>query len=45
MKVVCSWCKKVMRETPDHSDLLSHGICEDCKAEVERRYEKKEAKK
>lgn len=28
MRVVCAWCRKVMRDGP--SDLVSHGICPQC---------------
>ena len=28
VKVVCSWCKKVMKEGPE--DRVSHGVCEEC---------------
>ncbi len=28
MKVVCAWCRKVMKDGPDNP--VSHGICEAC---------------
>jgi hypothetical protein len=28
---LCAWCKKLIRETPSSSQLVSHGICEDCR--------------
>ena len=35
----CAWCWKILRITTDHSDLVSHGICEKCAARVEREYQ------
>lgn len=30
--VVCAWCKKVIKYSPDLDDHeVSHGICEHCK--------------
>jgi len=34
MKVVCAWCKKVLRESPE--EIVSHGICEACEKHVAR---------
>lgn len=34
MKVVCAWCKILMREYPEHPDMISHGICSQC-ADIE----------
>jgi len=31
-KVICGWCKKVLREGPDQ--LVSHGICEECEKKL-----------
>lgn len=31
MKTICAWCKKEMRDgATDPSELVSHGICENC---------------
>ncbi len=32
MKVVCAWCKDVMRPGP--ADPVSHGICEECRNKI-----------
>ena len=34
MKVVCAWCKKVIRESPE--EIVSHGICEKCEKRMVR---------
>ena len=36
MTTVCAWCKKILKVTTDHPDLVSHGICEKCAAEVRK---------
>ena len=30
MKIICAWCKKVLKDGLDNQ--ISHGICNDCKA-------------
>ncbi|MEI7958146.1 MAG: hypothetical protein WCI40_03490 [Verrucomicrobiota bacterium] len=32
MNVVCAWCKKVIRDSPE--EIVSHGICEKCEKRV-----------
>ena len=32
MKVICAWCKKVIRDSPE--EIVSHGICETCEERV-----------
>ena len=34
MKVVCAWCKKVLRESSE--EIVSHGICAECEKHVVR---------
>ena len=35
MKIVCAWCKKTLKESDNkNDDLVSHGICKQCKTEV-----------
>ncbi len=34
MKVVCAWCKKVIRDSPE--EIVSHGICETCEKRMAR---------
>jgi hypothetical protein len=36
MVTVCAWCQKILKVTTDHVDLVSHGICEKCSADVKR---------
>lgn len=33
MKVICAWCRRLLKDGPEHP--VSHGICPDCKREVE----------
>jgi hypothetical protein len=30
MKRICAWCGKHLGDTPDHPDLVTHGICVPC---------------
>ncbi|MBA7537347.1 hypothetical protein ES705_29614 [subsurface metagenome] len=30
MKVICGWCNKVLNETDNDKDVVSHGICKEC---------------
>jgi hypothetical protein len=30
MKVICAWCKKIIREGNSDEGLVSHGICDIC---------------
>jgi hypothetical protein len=34
MKVICAWCKKVMREDGSTNELISHTICPVCSKKV-----------
>ena len=34
MKLVCAWCKKVIRDGPD--EPVSHGVCPECARRVTR---------
>jgi hypothetical protein len=34
MKVICAWCKRVMREDGLTNELISHGICPVCSKKV-----------
>ena len=43
MTVICAWCGKVLRITTDHSDLVSHGICDKCSVKVTRDWRGKKA--
>ena len=45
MTTACAWCGKILKVTTDHPDLISHGICDKCMAEVmkERKHEVKRA--
>ena len=45
MTTICAWCQKILKVTTDHTDLISHGICEKCAAEVKiaRKQEAKRA--
>lgn len=36
MRIVCAWCQKEVRAG---AEPTSHGICDPCKAKVEREYE------
>jgi hypothetical protein len=41
LPIVCAWCQRVQQEDgsykeAEHPALVSHGICPDCKAEVEQ---------
>lgn len=36
MKVVCAWCGKEIGKYADNTDEVSHGICADCLARVEK---------
>lgn len=31
---VCAWCGKGLRQIPHETDLVSHGLCEACAADV-----------
>lgn len=45
IKVICAWCECHLRDVPDEKDVISHGICERCKAEQMRElYEDKKNK-
>lgn len=36
MTVMCAWCGKILRITTDNTDIISHGICHKCSADVLR---------
>lgn len=37
MRVICSWCGKIIVPGPDEYVEVSHGICEDCcKSELDK---------
>ena len=33
-EVICAWCKKVLKEAEDPNIAPSHGICDDCYAQM-----------
>jgi hypothetical protein len=37
MRVVCAWCKRSMGTKMGPDDLVTHGICADCAAEIDRK--------
>jgi len=37
MKMICAWCKKVIRKGPE--EPVSHGMCSQCARRMEREYE------
>lgn len=39
MKVICAWCKKVIREGELIDGQVSHGICADCLRLIEKEFE------
>lgn len=41
--VICAWCDKVLDDS--NSELISHGICPDCKKKVELEMEEVFGKK
>ena len=39
MVTICCECQKILKVTTDHTDLVSHGYCPACAAEVMRKWE------
>ena len=39
MKVICAWCEKVIRDGEVVDGQVSHGICDDCRHQVEKEFE------
>lgn len=37
LKIVCSWCSKVMKEGPENK--VSHGMCTDCEKKLNEELE------
>lgn len=37
MKVVCGWCKRPMGEQMGPDNLVTHGICADCRKDIDER--------
>ena len=43
MKLICAWCKKVMKEDQSNDGIISHGICNEClKKLIESEFVKEE---
>ena len=43
LKVICAWCKKLLRieeiDTENPNTVISHGICKKCKAKLRKEIE------
>jgi len=42
---VCAWCGKVLNRVRYHKDVVSHGICLECRAKVFQEYVAQQALK
>lgn len=38
MRVICTFCNSVVRETPENPDMISHGVCLSCYRAIMRTY-------
>jgi len=39
MTTICCECKRILKVTTNHTDLVSHGLCPKCAAETLRKWE------